>query len=108
MIKTMPFYGVPGDTYRVASTDAAQSVAASVLEDSGRTLQALMLTVDTNSVRIAFGTTPTQGASGVGHTLTTSADPLFIFGADLCEDMKFISATNSTAGGLQITPLYST
>lgn len=108
MIKTMSFFGVPGDTYRVASTDAAQSVSSSVLEDAGRTLQGLMLTADTNPVRLAFGTAPTQGASGIGHTLQVTAVPLFLFGADLCEDMQFISATASTAGGLQITPLYAT
>lgn len=108
MIKTMNFMGVPGSTYRTASTDAAQSVSSSVLEDAGRALQALMITCDTNPVRIAFGVAPTQGASGIGHTLQVTADPLFIFGSDLCEDLKFISATNSTAGGLQLTPLYST
>lgn len=108
MIKTMPFLGVPGSTFRTASTDAAQSVSSSVLEDSGRTLQGMIINCDSNPVRIAFGVAPTQGTTGLGHTLQTSAAPLFIHGADLCEDLKFISATASTAGGLQITPLYST
>lgn len=108
MIKTMPFHGVPGSTFRTASTDAAQSVSSSVLESAGRTLQGVMLTADTQPVRISFGVAPTQGASGVGHTLQTSAAPLMIFGSDLCEDLQFISATASTPGGLQITPLYST
>lgn len=108
MIKTMPFLGVPGDSYRVASTDAAQSVSSSVLEDAGRTLQGLILSVDTNPVRIAFSTAPTQGASGIGHTLQKDQDPIILHGANLCEDLQFISATASTHGGLQITPLYST
>ena len=108
MIKTMPFLGVPGSTFRTASTDVAQSVSSSVLEDSGRTLQGMILTADTNPVRVAFAVAPTQGASGIGHTLQVTAAPLYIHGADLCEDLKFISATASTHGGLQITPLYST
>jgi hypothetical protein len=107
MIKTMDFMGVPGSTYRVASTDAAQSIAAAVLEDAGRTMQGMILTVDTNSVRIIFGATPTQGTSGLGHTLTASALPAVFMGADLCEDLQFISAAASSAGGLQITPLYA-
>lgn len=78
MIKTMPFFGVPGDTYRVASTDAAQSVAASVITNAGRTLQGLILSVDTNSVRIAFSTAPTQGTNGIGHTLQKDQDPIVL------------------------------
>ena len=107
MIKTMSFHGVPGTSYRVASTDAAQSVSSSVLTSAGRTLQGIMLTVDSNPVRIAFGTAPTQGTTGTGHTLQKDQLPVLLHGADLCEDLQFISATNSTAGGLQITPLYS-
>jgi len=107
MIKTMPFMGVPGTTYRVASTDAAQTIAASIITSTGRTLQGVILSVDTNPVRIAFGT-PTQGTTGTGHTLQKDQDPIILHGADLCDDLQFISATASTAGGLQITPLYST
>lgn len=107
MIKVQPFFGVPGSTYRVASTDTAQSIADAVITDAGRTMQGVILSVDTNPVRIAFGT-PTQGATGVGHTLQKDQDPIILHGADLCDDLQFISATNSTAGGLQITPLYST
>lgn len=107
MIKTMPFLGVPGSTFRTASTDAAQSVSASVLENAGRTLQGMIISVDSQPVRIAFGVAPTQGASGIGHTIAVTADPIIIHGADLCEDLKFISATASTHGAIHITPLYS-
>ena len=109
MIKTMNFMGVPGPTTRTASTDTAQSISASVITSSGRTMQGMILSVDSQPIRIAFGgTAPTQGATGIGHTLQKDLDPVIIMGADLCDTMQFISATNSTHGGLHITPLYAT
>lgn len=108
MIKTMPFYGVPGDTIRLASTDVSTALAAGVLTNAGRAMQGMIITVDSNSVRIAFNDiAPTQGATGVGHTILKDQAPVVIMGADLCSTMHYISAANGSSGGLQITPLYS-
>jgi len=98
----------PTETYRHVATDASQGLTASKLIDTGssphpnRVKQAL-ITVETYAVRVAFGgTTPTQGASGVGHSLEVN-DSISLDSWDAISSFRFINETNGEAGVLQVT-----
>lgn len=98
--------GTPGMTYRVVVSDTAQSVAANILTYLGVIAKGAIISVETYSVRFAFGgTTPTQGASGIGHVVAASGG-IRIYGYTALANLKFINATNGSVGILQITPLY--
>ncbi len=107
MLKTMNYMGTPGDTIKLTGGDTAASLSASIITSAGRSMQGMIITVDTYNIRIAFnGISPTQGAGGVGHTLIKDQMPILIMGADLCSTMKYINTTNGQNGYLHLTPLY--
>jgi hypothetical protein len=106
MSRVFETMGTMGTTTRIASTDTAAGITAGLLSDaSSRRACAAVISIDTASIRVAFNATPTQGASGIGHTLF-SGDSWRIVGRENLENLLFISAANGVAGGLQITPEY--
>jgi len=101
--------GSPGVTYSVASTDAAQALAAAKLyldgvdhttdADYKFRAVAVHITIDTEPIRIAFGVNPT---TSLGHRyLINSILPLASW-ADIT-NFKFISAVAGQHATLQVT-----
>ncbi len=106
MLKVMLSNGLMGDTIRLVTTDVATKLSASVLTVAGRVCKGAIITIETASVRIAFGTTtPTQGASGVGHELY-AGDSWELYGEDSMADFTYISSANGVPAVIQLTPLY--
>lgn len=105
MIQVIQSDGSPGVSQRLTSTDVAQALSSSILTRVGLACQGFILAVETNPVRIAFGTSPTQGASPVGITLN-AGDSVQLMGEDLVSTFRYISASAGVAGVLQILPLY--
>lgn len=107
MLKVMNYLGTPGDTIKLTSSDTATALSASVITNAGRAMQGMIITVDTNPIKIAFnGVSPVQAATNVGHILAKDSAPLIIQGADLCSTMKYISSTSGNVGYMYLTPLY--
>ena len=96
-----------GATYRVSTTDVAAGLAAGVLQLSdGSLCDGVTLCCETNPVRIALGgATPTQGASGTGVLLNVG-EKFGITGVENVSSLLWISATNGSAGALQVMPEY--
>lgn len=100
----------PTGTYRTTSTNSATGIASSVLKTVGltganRIAEGVLMSVESHSIRIAFGATPTQGPAAVGHVLY-SGQLLAVAGAESLERMKFISAVTGDHAAIQITPFY--
>lgn len=106
MERDLTMTGIYGPTVRMASSDVAQSFPANVLADTaGEPSDSVLITCESNDIRIGWMTTPTQGASGVGH-LMANGDAFRIVGRDNILRFKFISAASGVHGVLQITPEY--
>jgi len=106
MERDLTMTGIYGPTVRMVSSDTAQSFSANVLANTdGEPSDSVIITCESNDIRIGWMTTPTQGASGVGHLLS-SGDTFRIVGRDNILRFKFISAVNGIHGVLQITPEY--
>lgn len=88
------------ETYSVASTNTAQTLAAAKVLQDGKYAQRAVITVETNSIRIGLTTTPTQ--AGVGHLLAAGAT-VTIEGAGNIQRFKFISAAADTHAALKVT-----
>jgi hypothetical protein len=89
--------GNPQATYKVASTDAAQSLT--------RVAGAIgaVISCETNSIRYAFDETPTNDAgTALGHVLVAGDYLILNSGAEV-KDFKFISKVGTVHGSLQIT-----
>lgn len=105
-LKMIQFDGSPGVTTTLTSSDTAQSLSAAILTVSGRTCKGMIMTIETNPVRIAFGAAPTQGSTpDLGHVLDVGSTARF-YGEDIASDFQYISANAGNAGYIQLTPLY--
>ena len=108
MIRTFNMLGRPNDTFKLLSTAVAQSLAAAKLIDGGRNLCAMIITVDTNDVKIAMGgAVPVLGTGGLGHVLKKDLPPETIVGESACSSFQYITAVGVAHGNLQITPFYT-
>lgn len=108
MIRTFNMLGRPNDTFTLLSTAVAQALAAAKLTDGGRSLCAMIITVDTNDVKVAFGgAVPVLGAGGLGHVLKKDLPPVEIVGESACSSFLYITALGVAHGNLQITPFYT-
>ena len=107
-MKVFAIQGVMGATTRVACGDTAAALAAEILTSNGRSCKGLTVVVcpvANESVRIAVGADPTQGASAVGVTLAPN-DSMRITGEYNIANFKHINATNGKDAVLQIMPEY--
>ena len=108
MIRTFNMLGRPNDSFQLTSTAVAQALAAAKLTDGGRNLCAMMITVETNDVKVALGgATPILGAAGLGHVLKKDLPPEYIVGESACSSFMYITAVGVAHGVLQITPFYT-
>jgi hypothetical protein len=100
--------GVAGDTERLALTDSAQNLPASILENNGKKAKRVTITVETNSCRFTLGetATPTQGTTGIGH-LGFTGDVIRLENPDAIPHVQFINAANGASSAIQMTGEYS-
>jgi hypothetical protein len=106
MIRVLSQYGRAGTTFALTSTNTATAFTSAVLEDGGRQLCAIILQVITNNVKLAFGTSPIQGAGNLGHLIPKDQLPIYFIGETLLENLKYISAESGAHGVMMITPFY--
>lgn len=102
MDNTVLISGKPNKTYRIAATDVAQGFTqARYVKDSTAAIGAL-ITCEDNDIRFTFGTsTPTQGATGLGHVL--HKDQSFKLNNPYAiSTFKFLNKTNGSDGAIQV------
>jgi len=103
-MRTFETRGSMGATFSVASTDTATALAADKLTNTaGKPMVAATFICETNNIRIAIGTDPTQ--AGLGWLLYVK-DVIRIIGIENLANLKYISAAAGVAGKLQILPEY--
>jgi len=91
---------------KVASTNANQALPAAVLTNASRSAVRVVITVEDNTIRYAFGgIIPTQGT--LGHLLTANESLVIGHPASIAS-FRFISDAANTHGNLQITGEYGT
>lgn len=93
--------------YRQASTDTATALTTNniTMTKNSATVyaSAVTITCETNDIRWAVNTTPTQGASAVGHVLPKT-ESIRIIGRENIANLKIISAVAATHGVIQYSP----
>lgn len=113
MIETI--MGEAGDTFRVAADDTSNALIADgglVITSTGsdgkvKLVQGILITCETNAVRIAFSTDAVQtGGSEVGHELAVGSS-ILISNAKNVRSLRYINKTNGSNGVMQITPFYA-
>ena len=95
--------GKPTITYKVASTNAVQTLAAAKLVTAGdhpKNCNSVSITVETANIRYAFGVDPTQ--AGLGH-LVGDEGIVKLNSYKAARDFRFISAAAGVHGAFQIT-----
>ncbi len=104
--------GVAGATVRQASTDSSAAITITELGTAPstfggqRAVVGAKITVETQSIRIAFGTAAVQtGGSEVGHLFIAGSVIEIQDGATL-RACRIISAANGVHGVIQTTPYY--
>lgn len=107
MLNVVTTRGVPGKTFTMASTDAAQLLtAASIIGSTGAKCVGALITGDTKDMQYTFGgTTVIQG--GVGHLLDVSMTCyLWLDSGRAVSSFQFISQASGQVGNLQVTPFF--
>jgi len=109
--------GEAGDTFRVAADDTSNALVA----DDGltmlgtapstrggqRVVQSILITCESNPIRIAFSIAAVQtGSAEVGHELAIGAS-IFISNSKNIRSLRYINKTNGSNGVMQITPFYA-
>ena len=97
--------GEPGVTEKVATTDTAVLLTSLLTMDSSKEAIGVLLTVETNPIRFAFGgTTPAQ--AGAGHMLS-AGQSLKLISPTQVSSMMVISHTNGSHAALHVTVEYN-
>ena len=91
-------------TVSLSATDSPQGLPTVCKQNAQAELYAaVLITVENNGIRISYNSgTPTQGASGVGHYIT-SGSTMRIIGTDNIAGFRFINYTNGQNALLQVT-----
>jgi len=97
--------GIPGETFTMNSTDAAQLLtAAGLLSSNGNRALGVLITCETKDIKFCLGgATPVSG--GLGHVLAVGQS-LSLNSGPAVKLFKFISSTAGQAGVLMITPFF--
>ena len=109
--------GEAGDTFRVAADDTSNALIADggltmlgtapTSRGGQRVVQAVLITCESNSVRIAFSTAAVQtGGAQVGHVLTPNSS-IWVSNPKNIRSLRYINHTNGSNGVLQVTPFYA-
>jgi hypothetical protein len=101
------FTGDPGVTEKGTLGDTAALLTSYCTVDTTKEIIGVLISVETNPIRFAFnGTTPTQGAAGVGHKLS-SGQSMKLTNTSQVETMRVINHDNGSNAILQITLEYN-
>jgi len=97
------FTGKPTVTARYVVTDVAQQFAAAVrIPDKHHTV-GVLITCEDNNVRFCLGgSTPTEGAAGLGHILYVGQS-IKLANSYAISTFSYINAVAQSAGVLQVT-----
>ena len=97
--------GEPGVTEKVTLGDTAALLTSYLTMDSSKEAIGVLLTVETNPIRFAFGgTTPTQ--AGTGHMIS-AGQSLKLISQTQVSSMMVINHTNGSNAVLQVTVEYN-
>lgn len=98
--------GEAGATTRIACTDNSTQLPAGVRIASGKSARFATITLEDNDIRYTLGgSTPTQGASGLGHVLYPG-DVLELYTKNQIDAFRHINAINSADAVIQVTAEY--
>jgi hypothetical protein len=97
--------GIPDTTQRVVGTDLSAAIPAAYITSGVHHAIGAMISCETQNLRYAFATHPTQGADGLGHILYVG-QTLTLNNGRLLDEIRFINHTNGSVGYYQITPFY--
>ncbi len=97
------YEGIVSDTFRMASTDAVQAFSDAQRYSNGIPAIAAIITGETQNIKYCLGdAVPTQGASGLGHTLVALTG-IRLTNPQQIATFSFISAASGTHGAIQVT-----
>lgn len=97
------FQGLPDETERIVVTDVAQQFTAAQYMKNSSPAIAVIITCEDALVRFCLGgSTPTQGAAGLGHILYTGQSLRLASGRAI-QTFSFINHTGQDAAALQCT-----
>jgi hypothetical protein len=105
MLKVLSFDGRAYQTTRITSSDTATALPSALLTVAGYTAKGAIITVETASLRFAFGVDPTQGASGLGH-MFRAGDTFRAYGESIVSQLKHINYAVGINAVIQVTILY--
>ena len=99
--------GIAGATERLALSDTAQLLPATILTSNGKKPKRINITVEDNACRIGLGgTTPTQGVSAIGHKIF-KGDSIRFESPDAIQELLLINDVAAATSVIQITGEYS-
>lgn len=106
--------GDPGTTFSHTCGDTAETLddvsnfVFSAVNALGENKVAIgcLITCETNDIKFAWTSTPTQGATGLGHVLA-AGNSLKLTNHKQIRNITFINKTNGSDALLQITPEFS-
>lgn len=97
------YEGIVSATFRIASTDTAQTFSDAQRYSNGVPAIAAIITGETQNIRYCLGNAvPTQGANGLGHTLVALTG-IRLANPQQIATFSFISAVGQTHGAIQVT-----
>jgi len=95
-------------TAHLNSTNASQSIPdANKYRDGaseGKAV-AIMISVETNPIRVAWGTAPVP-ATPVGHVIQPGGDPILLSSWSQINQFRFISENSGAHADLNVTPFF--
>lgn len=102
--------GMPGETQRATSSDVSQRIGAvvtlSLSSDTTKRCTGILITVETEDIRLAFNVNAVQTAgSEIGHPIAVGGS-YFISGGHEASNAYFINSTNGSNAMIQFTPYF--
>lgn len=98
--------GRPGITTRLATTDAVQTIASSLMALNGKAIIGLDIYVDAQAVRYAFGVDPVEDGSTYLGRKVAATGLIELTSFEQIANFRFISAASGSHGVLQLMPFY--
>uniref|UniRef100_A0A6H1ZMU1 Uncharacterized protein n=1 Tax=viral metagenome TaxID=1070528 RepID=A0A6H1ZMU1_9ZZZZ len=97
------FQGLPDETERIVVTDVAQQFTTAQYMKNSSPAIAVVITCETHQIRFCLGgSTPTAGATGLGHILYVGQS-LRLSSGRAIQTFSFINHTDQSAGVIQAT-----
>ena len=102
--------GIPGTPFTVAPGNTATTILSHdtdmMLNSDKKLCTSILLTSRAQTARFAWGTNPTQGASGIGHDIA-AGESVRVANPESIRDMRIVDAANNVVSVVNVTPEYS-